>query len=508
MVPWATGDGIQLFSASAGVISFNMLTLQTMNVPKPNDVTLASSDSWFFTIEPDNLIQADTTSLAQFVENTTAGGQTYLTIGAFTTLPAFSIATGQANTISGMFSPKTPGPSVNVSFTRSKFTAMLNEIGPGATVASAGYFLEPLPGGTLSTGPFVPEQPQVISLTTTTDMTNEAIQYNNPYPVGWTLTERGEVSFGVPVALSGHAANTLYALVSTSRQAVVGGTAIVPLVGPAHAPTVDGVAFATGGTLATQPTIAWSAPTDGANMPDRYVVGVRALGVAGNGGTKFIFLANLATDTTSIKLPPGLLTAGATGTSYVFTIRSHYAAGARRTRRQPNADNFPRGIADVVERASSRSSRPAAGKAPTASTPAQSACIPSATSSIPPVTSSTPPVTSSVSPVTSSVSPVTSSVSPATSSIPPTISPVSPRISSRPPATSPVPSPFHPRRSGRDGRLRSLGLGGTACLRQAPARSRKRLATDQRQRGHLARSRVRWGPKPRRRRCPSRSRSH
>ena len=97
---------------------------------------------------------------------------------------------------------------------------------------------------------------------------------------------------------------------------------ITPLVGVVTNPTVKGVNFFKNYTgIGLTPTLSWAPPSVGtANF---YNVTVSQL-VDNGGNTQINGLATLQTQSTSITIPPGLLSSG---NAYVFSIAARYCAG-------------------------------------------------------------------------------------------------------------------------------------------------------------------------------------
>lgn len=152
--------------------------------------------------------------------------------------------------------------------------------------------------------------------------------YGNPFPSRWPLfmiyQYSAQTSYLAPGAWNSALLPTIASGATTAMPTPT--SPIQPMVGTVSGPSIQGSSFFANQTgIGLTPTLNWSPPEVGA--ADVYAVYIYQL-VNNAGNTEYGQIARLQTQSTSITIPPGLLSLGpTTGQGYVFMIRAFYRPG-------------------------------------------------------------------------------------------------------------------------------------------------------------------------------------
>jgi len=201
---------------------------------------------------------------------------------------------------------------------------------PGAVLVDTGLALDAYPGS-FARGQVV-STPDLVAydlgtgmppLTVNMDMGD--LFYGNPFPSSWPLfmvyQYSAQTSYLAPGAWNSISLQTIAYGYTTALPSPT--NPIQPLVGTVTRPSIEGSYFFANQTgIGLTPTLRWSPPKVG--TADAYAVFVyQLLNNAGN--TEYSQIASFRTQSTSITIPPGLLSAGpSTGQGYVFKIQTTY----------------------------------------------------------------------------------------------------------------------------------------------------------------------------------------
>jgi len=303
-------------------------------------------------------------------------------LGPELTLANLSLTTGGVNTISGALNPPVPA-TLQLSVQASAWMPMFDHVAPAAPTAVGGAFyasVQPYttadtPHGPWTSSPInlietMPDNSPIFFLVQatcpvmsslgissgtsggfsnvtalqpmTTDVEAGTVQYSDPFPAAWRRTFSVCQNASVDVTVPG--TGTTQSIVLTNSQTTPLPTETVkPLLSPVQNPKINGADLFTASTInSSAMTLSWNPPTTG--TPIGYQVTVESPRTLPDGSANYLPIATLATATTSIKLPPGLLGSGHT---YLFIISS-LADGRANMETSPNRSALPVAHADLI----------------------------------------------------------------------------------------------------------------------------------------------------------------
>ncbi len=337
LTPWQDADTLEVFSLGAGawdgfgILAFTgLLSAGTTSL----DGFDVDSARW----RTPALIDGSKGDRADITHLTTRNnaGFIYKSIGEALTPPPFTQVDGQGSALDGSFQP-TPQEHVALSVERAALDQVAAEGNPKGMVTGHEIYFHAEPGGaSRATESSTPS----LLVGTDTEAANGTLEldYGNPFPAGWATVASVGVTYTAFYTLPG-------ASVSTNINGFAGVVApidtlskgpVTPLLGsPQHLQIggQDGFSAVTG--VGLTPEIQWSAPALG--KPDVYAISVRRL--EADQPTKRV--ARLVTTRTSVVIPPGILSAGA---SYVFVVTARTGYDPAR----PNSSGATYATADAL----------------------------------------------------------------------------------------------------------------------------------------------------------------
>ena len=255
-------------------------------------------------------------------------------------LPPFSNDGSQPIRVQGTLQPA-PTHELPLDWRVSAFAANAAEVNPTATPAFNDFRVSP--------SPFAPPDEwigysgELMTLDHSYEAGdfNETLVYGNPFPANWGLVGEATSYFTVPLTIPGTTPFRRLARMSVRDQpSVLAAAPIRPRVGSPRGLTVDGADAFTG--LSITPgshVIQWQPPASGA--PDAYTVYLYQLRASPR-GTLLSTSFYMGGDTTSIRLPAGILQSGA----YYHLIVAAFVAPAY------DAVNRPFNLVDTLPRSS------------------------------------------------------------------------------------------------------------------------------------------------------------
>jgi len=267
------------------------------------------------------------------------GGIQFHALGNFWGPQPITIQDGQANFLNPVLKPLAQTLAFRANIRGSAFTAMYNDMFPGATEGSPGYNLSlhatPDSSAPTSVGVYLMET----SYPFATDIDAGDVRYANPYPSTWTqfydYYDFALRSMNVPGANAPLPVPLQTQVIS--KDFPTASSPIVPLVGPAIAPKINDSSLFNNQTITgTTPTISWQPPSVG--TASGYSIIVQEVTVT-NGVAQLQYKTTVFTPSTSVTLPPGILTAGKT---YYVEIASLYRKDADISS-TPYRETFPEG---------------------------------------------------------------------------------------------------------------------------------------------------------------------
>jgi hypothetical protein len=199
-------------------------------------------------------------------------------------------------------------------------------VNPGAVLTSAAIALDVYPGS-FAKGQSTATPDLVIYvgppfITTNSDL--GPVLYGNPYPSKWPLYTvyawTAQTNYLAPGATN--SAPMFTQAFGSTLKLPTSTSPIKPLAGVVSSPAVDGMNFFVDQSgIGTTPTLRWSPPSEGA--ANNY--GVQIYQLSNNAGNTVITLiAGFRTQSRSLIVPSGILTAGQ---AYFFLIQSDYIPG-------------------------------------------------------------------------------------------------------------------------------------------------------------------------------------
>ena len=320
--PWGASDDLELLSSNAGAIEFSP-QLHFATPPRGGDTAItAQLFPW-----SGNLVDAGAgdTVIAWQLATATSGSASYAGLASAGTVTDFTQASGSTASLSVALAP-VPQEALALTWQVGAFEALRASAGSGAVDALSNILvIDALPD--LAETASAVAAPDLVEMQVPADRGNLAatVRYGNPFATAgsaWDEFVFVKYKFEVPLFAPG---------TTTPGNLIAGGAEQLPvasLVDGAIAPVVTGVqdltidgqdASVPRTGIGAEPTLAWTAPTTGADVYGVEIFRVTALGA----GTFVRETDTFFTHATSLQIPDGELT---TGTAYAFKILSLKAA--------------------------------------------------------------------------------------------------------------------------------------------------------------------------------------
>jgi hypothetical protein len=307
---WQTYDSIQWYCPNAAGVSGS---------PNPSPAVGATSlTSSEVAPWSGNLVDGshgDVLYLTQLTYGFVGTTAASLTLTRFLSFQNETMTNGATLAANGALTTVAANASTSVNLKASQFTALASQVNPGATSYGAVFYVGTQPGASVA-GLF--GYPTVLYelYAGNTDVNLGNASFGSPFNASWGLVDYAGESFSADYTATGATtATTLYGNVEQTFPPPASTPTVTPQLSPVQTPTIAGKPLtATQTGVGVTPTVAWSVPATG--TPSGYYVFVYKLANSG-GATQSARLASIVTTTTSIVLPPGLLTSGA---EYVLVI--------------------------------------------------------------------------------------------------------------------------------------------------------------------------------------------
>jgi len=282
-----------------------------------------------------------------------AGGYAFTAAARYYAPRSFVQVDGGDTSVSGTLKTINQNQTFRANISGADLADQAMAANPGTALVETTLFLDAYPGS-MARGQTV-STPDLVGyslgtgrppITVNADMGD--LFYGNPFPSSWPLFT-GYQYFAHTSYLAPGARN------STSIQTGVFGATtamptpaspVHPMVGTVSRPSIEGSYFFANQTgIGTTPALSWSPPKVG--TADAYAVFVYQL-VNNAGNTEYGQIARLQTQSTSITIPPGLLSVGpSTGQGYVFKIQTIYRPGVD-VAAKPYVSGSTNASADVI----------------------------------------------------------------------------------------------------------------------------------------------------------------
>jgi hypothetical protein len=238
--------------------------------------------------------------------------------------------------------------TIRLNIKGSAFAALHTSTNPAATSYYSDFWVMALPDAA-NRGVYGTSM-QLVDFTTLPQLGVDAdlgnVSYGNPFPNYTAFVAYNEmmnVSYLAPGATT--SANYKCAIGTEDINFPTATKPLVPFVGPATSPQINGTSLFTAQTLNTvTPTLSWSAPSIG--TATGYLVGIIRLSASG-GSTVFGSGTYFYTNSNSLVIPAGTVLQGGT---YMVLIRAYYEPGTDFPT-APYRYSLPMGFADLVSAA-------------------------------------------------------------------------------------------------------------------------------------------------------------
>lgn len=348
LAPWQATDELEMVSAGAGTVAFNMQTSAAAGAPMANDTSLTGFSYDLTHADVPGLVdgsKGDQLIVAQ-LSTQSDGVRSYDSVSrAFTPAP-FTLTNGGSAAETGAFDTVMPASMLTTTWDRPAFAAEQVAHGPPSVSLNWSTFaVTALPEAAMHG--FYGEGPDVLFYAPGYASDSTAVQANwplgDPFPADWTRIVwcRYYRYRFVPFAGS-QAALFAHMFAYRDLATVTAQSPLEPIVGEVLNPQINGMdALGTLPALGTSPAISWSPPALG--TANRYYVRVQQL-VPRSGGPVPQTVAAIETSGTQVVVPPGLLVSGNT---YVFEIEARSAPGIDLSA-TPLMFTLPEGIATLV----------------------------------------------------------------------------------------------------------------------------------------------------------------
>lgn len=341
MLPWQSGDVLQLVSANAGMVVIDAQGALTPEGPADGDTRLASAFDLSWSSE-NRLVDAARGDSVQLTRLSRPTAAPYQALTQVFTPPPFTTPEGRSTFLSGHFTDVPQTESLTYDFHAAPFAEASAAIHPRVEPTpgrAPSLIVSAVPSG--QTHGFFSSIPDLLWADLQEGSPEEPLRYGNPFPASWRPVVGVYYPVSVTYSLDGARPTRQSAsFSSTDLLHKVVGRPFAPLLSPARDVRIDGAPAGLDRPLGSlTPTLTWAPPAVG--VPSGYEVWVRELFVLGT-RTVAGLPVQLRTTQTQVTLPPGVL---ASGRSYFFSVRA-LRRGSVDLGRQPLRSDFP--VADVA----------------------------------------------------------------------------------------------------------------------------------------------------------------
>lgn len=339
--PWQDTDFFEMVGPSTGSFDFFSGVVGETTFTGTLQYTDVLNDS----------TQGDKTYFMQLVTQP-VGGYTFNAAGRYFAPKNFVQVDGVDTAVSGTFKTINQNQTFRANINGADLAAQSLAANPGAVLVDTSLFLDVYPGSlakgaTTSTPDLVAYSMYSGRNPITVNMDLGDVSYGDPFPKGWPLYVAydyfAHTHYLAPGATNGtHITTQVFGYTTTLPSPA---SPLQPLVGTVIGPIVGGGNFfANLVGIGLTPTLSWAPPSIG--TADAYAVVVYQLS-NNAGNTEYAQIARLQTQSTSITIPPGLLTDLSTGQAYVFLVRTLYRPGVN-VAAKPYVTGPTNATADVI----------------------------------------------------------------------------------------------------------------------------------------------------------------
>jgi hypothetical protein len=280
------------------------------------------------------------------------GGYAFTAAGRYFAPSNFVQVDGANTTVSGTLKAVNQNQTFRANINGADLAAQTLAANPGAVLLDTTLALDVYPGSlakgvTTSTPDLVGYSLYTGANPITINADLGDVLYGDPFPPDWPLFATYQYSaltdYLAPGATNATAIVTDVAGFTTALPSQT--SPIQPLVGTVTSPSVGGRDFfANQRGIGVTPTLSWAPPSVG--TANAYAVFVYQLS-NNAGNTEYVQIARLQTQSTSITIPPGLLSPLSTGAAYVFRVRTLYHPGVD-VASKPYVSGPVNALADVI----------------------------------------------------------------------------------------------------------------------------------------------------------------
>ena len=342
LAPWQTGDRLELISTNANAWYFDLQDY--IAHPADGETTLSTTADTLLWEQP--LIDGaagDRATLLHLSKKSSDTGVAYTAVSGVATFAPFTQVDGQSASIAADLTPVGSTNTISLDWRLTQYEALQSQMVAGtSSVWYRALGVQGHPGDTSrgmfsNTADFLLVDPPAGA-----DLATGTMSYGQPLVGSWGSSVLGRVMFTRTYQLGTSTAMRQYATVETIDP-VGAATAgpLAPRMGPVQNVRIDGAdAFTSLTGVATSPTVSWDAPAIGSATV--YKVFVRRV-FEDAGKTVSQPVATIATAGTSVKVPPGVMTAGEH-----YLVRILASSNVATTARAPNRMTLPDASAAVL----------------------------------------------------------------------------------------------------------------------------------------------------------------
>jgi hypothetical protein len=313
LAPWQMGDRLILYVPAAGAFETNLTSRLTPAIAAGAAAITGQADyQTFQSAYGFDGSAGDEAWLTHQAAQVSPEGVPYIAVQKALSTRSLKVVGGQPTSFTGALADVTSTKTAMLDWNIPALAALASAVSPTASAPHGYFHIVALPGGERY-GAYTTAAPLLyVPLAPGSPSFRVKATYGDPYPASWGRLALARMWYVVP--LSPLPGGTGAVGVSTSitvedTAAALVGHAIAPLITPPQNPTVNGrPAFGdtTGATLT--PELAWSPPAMG--KPDLYELRLGHGEVMANGAQAIPLVARFYTQSTKIRIPPGILKQG------------------------------------------------------------------------------------------------------------------------------------------------------------------------------------------------------
>jgi len=322
LTPWQIDDDMEVVSFGARSFAFG-LPFGLPSSPNVGDTFLQASIGYTAAHFSEPFLIDSTRGDKIFILHLMtrrSGGLTYQSVERSARLDGITMSDAQSVAITATVTAD--GTIENTSFTwrRSQFSSAAAQVNPSSAMTSGFLAVEALPEVSRGFYDSAADLVELLSNPSDSSDLSGAFEYRNPFPARVERFMTTSFSIEIPDALPGTSEHFFSTFVARSLAGSGSSTEIVVDTGPVQTLLINGLsAFDDHAGVGLSPTVSWSVPAGG--RPGVYSVQIHRYKVVQR-KTEETFVGKVLTTDTQVRLPPGLLSIGASHRIVVSAVTS------------------------------------------------------------------------------------------------------------------------------------------------------------------------------------------